>query len=233
MFSSLNLLATEQLHRAVQGEDEGAVALRRAAGIDTVVTFGSPCPGQAVAAVADQNAAVCHLTDSLRPPYWIPDAAVVATGAATWPSLKPVDAEVSLTQALESARPASVERFDTLSARFTIDAPSDGWIFIDRAWWPAWRTTVDGEVAPAFRAMAGQLVRVTAGQHVIEQSLVPFDALTGLVLAVVVLIIAGAWIRRGSRGQRAPGAGDPVDERVGGDPATDVEHGDAATGRMP
>jgi hypothetical protein len=199
MFSSLNLLATERLAEDVRQQGPQAEALRRAAGIDIVVTFGAPCPGQTVATVDDQNATVCRPPDTLRPPYWIPDSAVAATGTTIWPALTPADAEVSAAQALESALPATVEAFDTVSARFVVDAPADGWLFIDRAWWSAWRTTVDGQVAPAFRAMAGQLIRVPGGRHVVEQSLIPWDALAGLALAALAVVTALAWLRRGRR----------------------------------
>ena len=64
---------------------------------------------------------------------------------------------------------------------------------------------VDGVEQPVFRALSGQLVPVAAGHHVIEQDLVPRDALLGLALGVVTLAVALRWagvsprVRRRSR----------------------------------
>jgi hypothetical protein len=89
----------------------------------------------------------------------------------------------------------------------TIDAPEAGWVWIDRAWWPAWYTTVDGAGVPVGRVLGGQLIHVDAGRHVIRQWLLPWEALIGLVLGVAALAMTGIALR-GSRAIRL--AGDPT-----------------------
>jgi hypothetical protein len=76
-----------------------------------------------------------------------------------------------------------------------VDAPADGYVWIDRAWWPAWRTTVDGAPVETARALAGQLVAVPAGHHVVRQDFVPWDALVGAAFGLVALVLALAWWR--------------------------------------
>ena len=82
-----------------------------------------------------------------------------------------------------------------------VDAPAAGWLWIDRAWWPAWRTTVDGTPVDAARAAAGQLVPVPAGASVVRQTFVPWDALLGLAIGVVATIGFLIWAF-GSRARR-------------------------------
>ena len=203
MFSSLDLLASDQLLDALHGP-ANATALRRAVGIDVIVTFGIPCPGTIVAEVQDPVSSVCRDTSAARPPYWLAAVAVLDNGQGTqWPGIRPVDASVDPSAALASAVSADVTRWDTNGASMTIDQPTAGWMFIDRAWWPGWRTTIDGVAVPTYQAMAGTLLRVPAGRHQVDQTLVPWDALVGLLAGLVALVVALAWCLR----RRSPRAG--------------------------
>jgi hypothetical protein len=203
MFSSLDLLASDQLLDALHGATN-ATALRRAVGIDVIVTFGTPCPGTILAEVQDPVSSVCRDASAARPPYWLADAAVRDNGQGTqWPAIRPVDASVDPATALASAVSADVTTWDTNGASIMIDQPTAGWLFIDRAWWPGWRTTVDGVAVPTYRAMAGTLVRVPAGRHRIDQTLVPWDAIVGLLAGLLALLVALTWCLR----RRSPKAG--------------------------
>ena len=88
---------------------------------------------------------------------------------------------------------------DGLTRTMRVDAPEDGWVWIDRAWYPAWRTSVDGAPVEAVRAFGGQLVRSTPGQHEIRQDFVPWDALLGLAIGLIALAIGLVWVWRGRR----------------------------------
>lgn len=199
MFSSLNLLASDQLLDQLHNGPD-ATALREAVGIDVIVTFGTPCPGTPIAHLEDPASEVCRDTAATHPPYWLADSAVSVSGpGVAWPATRPADASVDPAAAVASAVSAQVTRWDTTGARFTIDQPVDGWVWLDRAWYPSWRTTIDGAAVPTYRAMAGTLIRVPAGSHVIEQALVPWDAGLGLLAGVVAVVIAVAWCLLGRR----------------------------------
>ncbi len=199
MFSSLDLLASDQLLDQLHSSQD-TTALRRAVGIDTLVTFGKPCPGAAIAHATNPVSDVCRDTAAAHPPYWLADAAVTVSGSGvSWPSTPPADATVDPAAAVASAVSAHVTRWDTTGASFTIDQPVDGWVWLDRAWYPSWRTTIDGQAVPTYRAMAGTLIRVPAGSHVIEQALVPWDSGLGLLAGIVAVAIAVAWCLLGRR----------------------------------
>ena len=90
-----------------------------------------------------------------------------------------------------------------MGASMTIDEPVDGWVWLDRAWYPSWRVTVYGQTVPTYRAMAGTLIRVPAGSHVIEELLVPIEVGLGLLAGIAAFAIAIAWVLLG---RRSPGS---------------------------
>jgi hypothetical protein len=200
MFSSLNLRATDDVTSiATQDSDEGR-AMRRALGVDVVATFDKACPGVAVTTSEPDKAVFCRDEAALRPPYWIPLAAAPAqTGDAS--PIKPSDATVDLALVLSTAKPATVASRDAGRVVADVDAPADGFVWVDVAWWPGWRATVDGVTTTPARAIGGTLVPVTAGAHRVELALVPWDALLGLVIGLVALAAALAWVARGRRRQ--------------------------------
>ena len=98
--------------------------------------------------------------------------------------------------ALANAVPLTTLERNDATGRFAVFAPSDGWVYIDRSWWPTWQTTVDGSPVQTYRALGGQLIFVGAGQHVIEQSMVPWDVGLGLLVGVGTVLAALLWARR-------------------------------------
>lgn len=193
MFSSLNLKATDALVDRLR-DDPDAERLRRIVGIDTVVTFGRACPGELRARARSDDAYICTLPGALRPPYWIPRGAVALGTPSTVP-WEPTEATIDTANALRSAVAIRVERSTGGEGRYIVDAPSDGWVFIDRAWWPAWMTAVDGRSESAVRALAGQLVPVRSGPHEISQRLVPLEAIGSFVIGIAVIAAGVAWAR--------------------------------------
>lgn len=193
MFSSLNLAATDRLVERLR-HDPDAPTLRRLVGIDTVVTFKTPCPGAITARVRSDDAYICTV-DALTGPYWIPRAAARVGGEATVP-WRATEATIDATFAARSAVAVQVDHRSTTELRLTVDAPAEGWVFIDRAWWPAWMTWVDGLAVTPARALAGHLVRVPPGRHVVIQRLLPFEALGALAAGLSGVGAAALLTRR-------------------------------------
>jgi hypothetical protein len=181
-------------------------SLARAVGVDTIVAFNSSCGGEQVATDAAYGATICRNDGALRPPYWVPASAVLATlGGGSLP-ITPVDAIVDPGLAIKSNAAATVTSWDEGSASIQVNAPADGYVYIDRTWWPGWLSTVDGASVLSERLWGGQLVPVSAGAHTIEQRFVPWDAGLGLLItfATALAICLWAWRRR-RRGQGQPG----------------------------
>jgi hypothetical protein len=198
MFSSLNLLENDLLVRQLRENDPDGL-LRRAVGVDLVVTFGSPCDGTAVGEVPEVGASLCRVDDRLAAPYWLArDAVRDAPAASGAPG-----AEVDLGRLVASARPVEIVENTLTSLELSVDADEDGWIYVDRAWWFGWITTVDGERAGARAVLGGQLIAVPAGRHVVAVALVPWDALLGLGAGAIALTIAGAWLWWANRSDRS------------------------------
>jgi hypothetical protein len=206
MFSSLDLRASDELVDPAAQVTEEAAALRRALGIDTVVTFdGAPCPGREVARSDEEHAVVCHDDAALSTPWWIP-ADLVTDGGPSGSPIRPREAFLDPAAAVASAVGARSVARDQTHVTATIDAPADGWAWVDVAWWPGWTATVDGRGVETRRALGGTLVAMPAGTHQLELALVPWDALLGLGMGVVALLAAVVWARRERRG-RADEAG--------------------------
>ncbi len=195
MFSSLDLAASDRLLAVLQHEDPSG-STRSAVGIDVLVTFGSACPGPVVGTVDAPQATICRVTGALRPPYWVPAADVaLADPSDAGSAIRPREATLALPAVLADARPAAAIGRDPTGLSATVEAPRAGYVWIDRAWWPAWRTTIDGHEVQTARALAGQLVPVEAGSHDLRQELVPWDAGLGLGVGVVALVAGLAWVR--------------------------------------
>ena len=197
---SLRLQSSEDLIADLRAAGPTS-ALALAVGVDTVVAFNGSCGGRQVATDPAANAAICRNDGSLRPPYWIPASAVVATGSGGGSAIAPVDAAIDPGRAVATHRTATVTSWDEGSATILVDAPSDGYVFIDRSWWPGWQVSVDGAAVTPERAWGGQLIAVSAGAHTIEQRLVPWDAGLGFLIAlgVALAICVWAWWRRTPR----------------------------------
>ncbi|MGH2450733.1 MAG: hypothetical protein ACRDGE_05595 [Candidatus Limnocylindria bacterium] len=200
MFSSLNLKASDELVETLR-HDADAERLRRVLGIDVVVTFAAPCPGELRARTRSDDAYICSVTGPLRPPYWVP-ASAVREGSGSPPPWRAAEATLDTTEALRDAAGVAVERWTNNEVRLSVDAPVDGWVFLDRAWWPAWNTWIDGRSVTPQRALAGQLIRVPAGRHEIVQRLLPLEAIGPLVLGVALVAGGFAWALRPPAGRR-------------------------------
>ncbi len=198
MFSSLNLASNDTLLAQLRTADPQQLTAR-AVGVDTVASFGSPCPGTGLATV--DGVSICHL-DALQPPYWVPEHVAIVDPAAKPSLVTPAGATFYVDEAIRTARPALVEAWTSTSATMLIDAPEDGWLFIDRAWWPGWQVTVDGLGQKPVRALAGQIVPVHAGLHVVEQRLVPWDAWVGLAISLLTLVVVAVWLYRDRQARR-------------------------------
>lgn len=191
MFSSLSLGATESLVHQLRESDPDQLAAR-AAGIDTVVTYGETCAGTEVSRI--ENVSICRL-DSPRPPYWIPRT-VAERGPGSPSAIQPTGAKFYVDRALAEAVPADVIAWSSTAARFNVDAPADGWLYIDRAWWPGWQVSIDGVPQRVDRALSGQLVEMPAGRHDVEQSLVLWDVTLGLLISLTTLAVVTVWLIR-------------------------------------
>jgi hypothetical protein len=192
VFAPLDLTANDEVLAAARADP----TLARAVGVDTFVVFGGvPCPaGEVVATIPERNAAICHL-DSLRAPYWIPSELVTLEGEAS--PLRPQQASADPAAVVASALSGSTLERDAGTGVFEVSAPADGFVFVDRSWYPWWEASVDGERVPVHRLWSGQLVPVTAGDHRIEQRFVPWDMWLGLAITLAALsLIAGAWLWR-------------------------------------
>ena len=197
MFSSLNLTATDRMaEQAHHGPD--ADLIRRLVGVDTLVTLGKPCPGTDPVKLQADQAVVCDVP-ALTEPYWIPASAVRPgpddLGRAA-SAITPSDAELDLRAAVDSAVPGEMAEAPDGTLDIRIQAATDGYVWIGRAWWLAWSVTLDGQPVTALRALGGQLVPVGPGAHDLSLRLVPWDALLGLAFAVVVSGLALAWAVR-------------------------------------
>jgi hypothetical protein len=176
----------------------------RAVGVDTVVAFNGSCGGRQVATDTAYRATICRNDDALRPPYWLPASAVLAThGGATLP-ITPVDAVVDPGLAIKGNAIATVASWNEGSASIQVNALADGYVYIDRTWWPGWLSTVDGASVSSERVWGGQLVAVTAGAHTIEQHLVPWDAGLGALISFGSLLLIGGWGWRRRLRPKAP-----------------------------
>jgi hypothetical protein len=188
MFSSLDLASSDQLlHEMEQGPD--AAGLQQLAGVDLVVQFGdAACAHGSGVAVRyafppapwiNGTATICPDIRTSLPPFWVPLGAARPLTDGGSP-IRPVDASLDVALANAGALATTVVARDSLQEVFGVDAPAAGWVWIDRAWWPGWTVQVDGASVTTLRAVGGQLVPVTAGPHVVEERLVPWDAFLGL-----------------------------------------------------
>ena len=155
MFSSLDLLASDAVvDQVVKDDPDGA--LRRAIGVDVIATFDQPCPGTTIATVESEGGAtLCRDDAARRPPYLLPaDVVTVPAGAGR---IAHHAARCRDRCRTDRARPPTdlvPTRRDGSALEVDVDAPTAGWVWVDRTWWPGWRTTVDGVAVEAARALA-------------------------------------------------------------------------------
>ena len=194
---SLRLESSEQLIADLRTAGAGS-AFARAVGVDTVVQFGGTCTGRLVATDVALNATVCRDDSALHPPYWLPISAVLSItdgGGVISPRL----AIVNPIAVVKSSVPAAASSWSQDATAVRIDAPADGYVFMDRTWWPGWQVTVDGAPVSPLSSMGGHLIPVSAGPHAIAEHLLPWDLIAGLLVslgAIVALLVWALWRRR-------------------------------------
>jgi len=208
MFSSLNLAETDALVARLGSGDD--VTTRQAVGVDVVVTFDDhPCPGAVIVRVPKDRATFCRDGAALRPPYWIPVSVVRVEPGTASPAAQPAAATVDTPGALATAVAAEEVTSQAGRLKARVDAPAEGWVYLDIAWWPAWRLAVDGKEIEPLRALGGMLVPVSAGSHEISADLAPWEAVLGAGIGVLGLLgaalMAAAGWRRSRRLGRPPG----------------------------
>ncbi|MFO1539888.1 MAG: hypothetical protein ACKOTZ_05490, partial [Chloroflexota bacterium] len=206
-FSPLDLAANDRVLAALMAPAPD-VALARAIGADTFVTFGGlPCTaGVAVRAVPENDATICRLDGVLTAPWWIP-ADLVTRPATGGGLLTPVTATADAAAVVAAAVPAVTVARSADSGTFTVSAPADGYVFIDRSWYPWWEATVDGAAAETLALWSGQLIPVPAGEHTIVQRFVPRDAQIGALISLLAFLgVMGAVLVARRERIRAMGA---------------------------
>jgi hypothetical protein len=99
------------------------------------------------------------------------------------------------------SRPASVEfeAFGANQIRLRVDSPSDSYLVLSEVWYPGWRASVDGALAPVLRAnYAFRAVRLTPGEHRVELTFAPRSWTLGLAISGLTLLALIAWGMRQS-----------------------------------
>jgi hypothetical protein len=189
MFTSLNFASVEFVTQRLRSNDPGG-SLRRAVGIDFVVTFGRSCPGWIVAHAEDGDAYICRVPGSTKPPYWLRGSAVQTTFEGDG-SLR---AEIDAATAVVVSVPAQTVTDSTLRHEVLVEAPEAGWVWFDRAWWPGWRMTIDGRDSPIYQALGGQLVAVPAGSHRLIAELTLWDVQLGAGMGLIGVALGLGWV---------------------------------------
>lgn len=204
MFSSLNIEAVDDLLAAIRREDADGL-LRRAAGIDRVVTFGTRCSGPLLGREDTQDAFICGVEGTTSPPYWIPEGAASIVRGSDDPNPA---AELDLEAALATAQPKQTIERTSGRHELVVDAKSDGWVFFDSGWWPSWEVSVDGLAVAQYEALGGRLVEVPAGTHTLVSSLTLREVTAGASAGVIAVSVglAWAWLPRHRRATAAPTA---------------------------
>jgi hypothetical protein len=83
-----------------------------------------------------------------------------------------------------------IERGDEDLTRVIVDAPADGFIFLDDMYVPGWRAKVDGHEAKLYRAdYLFMAVQVGPGKHVIEVKYLPGGYRAGKWISFVSLVL--------------------------------------------
>lgn len=169
----------------------------RAVGIDLILSYQETCPaGALVASDPETGAVLCRVGGALRPPYWIPAGLVTATEPAAPGS--PIDVTADPAAVIARAIPAEVMERGPSHGEYRVIAQEDGYLFVDRSWYPYWTVEVDGAPVPTYRLWSGTLVPVRSGSHVITERHEPRDVQVGATISVLTLVLTAgslAWGR--------------------------------------
>jgi hypothetical protein len=189
MFSSLNIKVVDDVVAAIRAEDAGG-PLRRAVGLDRIVTFGARCTGPLLGREETQDAYVCGVEGTLSPPYWVPEE---AASPVRGPADPHPAAAVDLELALANAEPTRTIERSPGRHELTVVAPSDGWVYFDSGWWPSWEVEVDGIPVAQHEALGGRLVPVPSGTHTLVSQLTLREVTGGAAAGVIAVAAGVAW----------------------------------------
>jgi len=165
----------------------------RAIGIDLILSYGGACPGgNFVASDPETGGVLCAVDGSVRPPYWIPAGLVTTTEAAAPGS--PFDVTADPAAVIGRAIPAEVIERGPSYGEYRIVAPEDGYLFVDRSWYPYWTVEVDGAPVPTYRLWSGTLVPISAGSHVVAERHEPRDVQIGATITILTLVLTGGLL---------------------------------------
>ncbi|MCA9606194.1 MAG: hypothetical protein KC619_11395, partial [Myxococcales bacterium] len=157
---------------------EGVTELTRA------MPFAYWVDGRAVE-IADDRPAALERVRRLAP------APIAVLDGAAWPE----DAALPSSRAREDVGEQRVAATSVLLERdavsFAIDAPEDGVVVVNEAFYPGWEATVDERPVPVFRANAlVRAVPVPAGEHVVAMRFRPPDGVPLRWLSFATFVVA-------------------------------------------
>ncbi len=173
-----------------------------------------------VPGLVHREGAVFEFEDPAPVAYWVQGARVEATAEDAIARLTDLDRHGELVLAEEdvgtiaperridhaSRVPAVLESRTLSSLRLSVDAPRDGYLVVNEAWFPGWSATVDGESTPVLRGnVLMQALEVPAGKHVVELRFRPGYVLYPLAVAAFAWCAALAWALASLRRRRTPG----------------------------
>lgn len=147
-----------------------ATSLRGAGVVEftDALPFAYFVPGDEVERHGDRPSALRRVRELAPAPVAILDDAVFPAAASI-----PGSAENVARRGGEALAAQGIE-LSTDRVAFTVDAPGDGVVVVNEAWYPGWRASVDGEVVPVFRANGlMRAVPITAGRHSMELRFAP------------------------------------------------------------
>lgn len=86
---------------------------------------------------------------------------------------------------------------DRDAVRFRVDAPQDGVVVINEAWYPGWKAWVDDESTPVFRAnLLVRAIPIESGAHRIEMRFEPADASWRIAWWMTLLVVLATLLVR-------------------------------------
>ena len=178
---------------------------------------GAPADGHIVPIFDADPAVNVYLNlDALPRPLFVPHALSVDSQEAAWAALKSptfdpattVILEAPALQPLPTTEPLpnpnlglAILRYDLHTVEIGLTSDIPGYLFLSDTYYPGWQATIDGELAPLYRAnYAFRAVPVPAGIHTIRMDYQPRSWMIGLgasgvTLLGLVSVLGVAWLK--------------------------------------